>query len=492
MTSVFLFHRDFRLVDNSALNMAVRSGSKILPVFIFNPGQIDEKRNPYFSHPSVQFMCESLIELDSELTRLGSRLLMLQGETIAVLEGLHRASKLKSLFCNRDFTVFAQERDSAIRSWCDSHSITYTDCEDYDFVPLNKVVMNEGTSGARPFPVMSQYFNKLVKDAQNDKSFVRRPHSETITSDTFVRGLVTVPGFPSLEPASLEMFYKRKDTLVQKGGRSNGERCPAKVEELVETYSNDRNFPALERTTQISAHLKFGTVSIREFFYAIVSAASGSLDTHLLREVVFRSFYYKLWTHQRELQREVSIHQRIDEQIPWKHPKDAPLEWKAWITGPTGFPLADAGMRQLVVEGYVHGRPRMVLATVATRYLLFDWRECAKYFAKYLSDYDPILNAAGWVYSCSLGDNTQYICRAPMNPFRQSLNYDPDCLYIKKWIPELKDVSTRDIHDWSAKAKLKYHAVTYPAPIVDQIEVSRFVTAMWKDAARAADPKLRL
>ena len=489
MTSLFLFHRDFRLVDNSALNLALRSGSKIIPVFIFNPAQIDERKNPYFSHPSVQFMCESLVELDKELRRLGSRLFMFHGETVKVLDSIRASTKFSAVYSNRDFTVFAQERDAAIKSWCKSHSVSFVDCEDYDIVPADRVLMNEGTPGARPYTVLSHYFNKFVKDVYNEKTLARRPHSEPVGKETFVHSLGAVSGFPLLESSDLKKFYKHKDSLVQKGGRSQAEACLAKVDGLWKKYGNDRHYPALNATTRISAHLKFGNVSIREFFYAVVSAASGSLQTDLLREVVFRSFYYKIWTHQPKLQRDNSFHQHIDEQIPWKYPKDAPEEWEAWIGGTTGFPMADAGMRQLEAEGWVHGRPRMVLATVATRYLLFDWRECARYFATKLTDYDPILNSAGWGFGCSLGENAQNIWRAPMNPFLQSMNYDPDCAYIKKWIPELKNVPAKDIHDWSKKTKLKHPNVKYPAPIVDQKQVSNRATALWKDAARATNPR---
>ena len=474
MSSVFLFHRDFRLVDNSALNLALRKGVSIIPVFIFHPDQIDEAKNPFFSHPSVQFMCESLLELDMELRRYSSKLHMYHGDTLKVLDALHSASKFQTLFCNRDFTVFATERDAKIKDWCKKNSVTFTDCEDYDIVPQDRVLMNEGTPQARPYAVLSHYFNKFTKDVYAEKTLARRPHSESLDSKSFIHNPIDLKQFPLLTKDDLSRFYTKKPSLVQKGGRSQGLASMARVDSIWQKYSHDRHYPGKpEATTRISAHLKFGTISIREFFYQIVDASKGSLQSDLLREVVFRSFYYKIWTNQPKLQRDHSFHQHIDEQIPWRYPKDSPGDWEAWTKGMTGFPMADAGMRQLEVEGYVHGRPRMVLATVATRYLLFDWRECARYFATKLTDYDPILNAAGWGFGCSLGENAQNVWRAPMNPFLQSKNYDPDCEYIKKWIPELAKVSNKDIHDWSKKTKLRYPNVKYPAPIVDQKDVDR-------------------
>ena len=493
MTAVFLFHRDLRLVDNSALALAIKRGvSKIIPLFVLNPDQIDESKNPYFSHPSVQFMCESLAEVDSALRKRDSRLHIFHGDTVKVLDALYSANKFNYLYCNRDFTVYAHERDSKIKAWCKSNSVEYIDAEDYDIVPADRVLMNEGTPQARPYTVLSHYFNKFVKDAYSDKNLVRKPEpGPPEKSGLFVSSIVSPKQFSEVAVSDLHKFYKKNEHAILRGGRSNGMKALDRVPAVYKRYSVDRHLPGKsEGTVRISAHLKFGTVSIREFFWKILSDCSGgNIQNDLVREIVFRSFYYKIWTHQPKLQRDKSFHQHVDDEIPWKYPKDAPDQWKAWMTGTTGFPMADAGMRQLMHENYVHGRARMVLATVATRYLLFDWRECMRVFGQHLTDYDPILNSAGWGFGCSLGENAQNIWRAPMNPFLQSKNYDPECEYIKRWIPELKNVTAKDIHDWSKKTKAKYPNVAYPAPIVDQKEVSNRATALWKDAARKNDPK---
>ena len=488
MTSIFLFHRDLRLTDNSALSQALRKTRSILPVFILNQEQLSESKNPYFSHPSVQFMCESLADLDASLRGHSSRLSMYYGQsTEAVLASLHAVHKFDTLFCNRDFTVYAQERDARVKAWCKSHSVEYVDCEDYDIVPMNRVLMNEGLPGARPYTVLSHYYNKFVKDAYTDPSLVRKPHSEPISKDKLVHVSPTGKGLDLVSVDGLSKFYTSKASRIQKGGRKNGLAALDRVESIWKRYSVDRHLPGVDGTSKLSAHLKFGTISVREFFYRILSLTGGSLQNDLIREVVFRSFYYKIWTHQPQLQRDVSFNQDIDDEIPWKYPKDSPSEWDAWMKGTTGFPMADAGMRQLAVEGYVHGRARMVLATVATRYLLFDWRECARVFATQLTDYDPILNSAGWGFGCSLGENAQNIWRAPMNPFLQTKNYDPECTSVKKWIPELKNVPASDIHNWSKKTKLKHPMVKYPAPIVDQKDVSGRAVTLWKEAARKRD-----
>jgi len=492
MTAVFLFHRDLRLVDNTSLNRAFGRGvSKIIPLFVFNPDQIDEGKNRYFSHPSVQFMCESLTELDADLNKHKSRLYMFHDETVKVLDALHASNKFQYIFCNRDYTVYAKDRDTKIKSWCSSNSVQYVDFEDYDIVPSDRVLMNEGTPQARPYTVLSHYYNKFVKDAYSDKSLVRKPETLVTTTTSVFASSISIPS--SLHPVSIsdtDKFYKKNPNSIQKGGRSNALKSFERVPDVYKRYSADRHYPSKsESTTRLSAHLKFGTISIREFFWKILDSTGGNIQNDLIREIVFRSFYIKIWTHQPALQRDVSFHQYIDDEIPWKYPKDAPEEWKAWMEGKTGFPMADAGMRQLMHESYVHGRPRMVLATVAVRYLLFDWRECMRVFGQKLTDYDPILNSAGWGFGSSLGENAQNIWRAPMNPLLQSKNYDPDCSYIRKWIPELKNVTDKDIHDWSKKTKAKYPNVSYPAPIVNQKEASNRATTLWKDAARKKDPK---
>ena len=479
MSALFLFHRDFRLFDNSALNLAIKSGKKILPVFIFNPDQIDPPKNPFFSHPSVQFMCESLKELDEEIRKNGSRLHMFYGEYVEVLSSLHKSFLFDSIYSNRDITQFARQRDSRIKSWCQDNAVRYVDCEDYDIVSSSKILRKDKTN----FVVLTPYYEQLCIEFRRDKNVVPRPCSEPLKT-----GQLIVVDHPNLL-RSIDNFYEPKPTLIQKGGRSQALISLSKITPEWQTvYGTNRNLPSLpEGTTRLSAHLKFGTISVRELFHKILDVSNGVIEKNsLIREVVFRSLFYRLWGSQSRLQWTESFRQEIDKQIPWKYPNEAPELWQAWKAGKTGFPLADAGMRQLEVEGFVHNRPRMVLAAVASKYFLFDWRDCAKYFATKLTDYDPILNASGWNYAAGLGENAQNCWRSPMNPFSQNLNYDPDCEYVKKWIPELRNVPNKDILQWSKSTKKRYADVDYPAPLVDQAGVSNRVTKMWRDAIETA------
>ena len=284
---------------------------------------------------------------------------------------------------------------------------------------------------------------------------------------------------------TIKSYYTHNPNLITSGGRSFALKRLAILSKL-HNYDSDRNYPALELTTQLSAHLKFGTISVRELVHAACKEfhISESIPDHpLIRELVFRSFYIKMALENTGLQRDKSFRQDIDSQVPWlsKSSHEYAKLWKAWITGNTGFPLADAGMRQLNATGYMHGRVRMVAATVLTRYFMIDWRDGAKYFAQNLTDYDPISNNMGWQFSASLGENSQNVYRSPMNPFLQATNYDSDANFIKKWIPELKDIQAKDIHKglWSSVID------KYPAPIIDQKAASAKAVETWRKIARS-------
>lgn len=485
MSAVFLFHRDLRLEDNSALNLAAgNAANKVIPLFVLDDCQIDPHKNEYFSHPSVQFMSECLTDLNSELIKRGSRLVLGRGKTLSILDELHASTKFEFLYANRDVTVFAKERDAGINLWCVKNGVKYIDCEDYDIVSSDRLLYKKDAStDAKPYTVLSHYFNRFLKEAYTDKSLVRPVQTVPVKfahlNDKFK---FEVP------IAYLSSIYTPNPHALQHGGRSNGLTRIAKISDIYRRYPVDRHIPSVNGTTLLSGHLKFGTVSIREFFWEVARLAGNKFDNDLIREILFRSFYIKIWSNDPSLQRGSSIQQLIDDAIPWNTPKDAPDVWQAWVNGKTGFPMADAAMRQLKHENFVHGRPRMATATVATRYLLLDWRDCMKYFGQHLTDYDPIANAAGWAFGCSLGENAQNIWRAPMNPFLQSKNYDPDCAYIKKWLPELIPVPPRDIHNWSTATAKKYPSIKYPAPIVDQKTASNRATTLWKNAARKLNP----
>ena len=465
-TAVFLFHRDLRIDDNTTLIQTVREGYKIIPVFVFPTEQIEPKKNKFFSNSAVQFMCESLVDLDSTLKEYGSKLHLFRGEYTDVLSKIKSQIRFDRVCSNRDESIYAHQRDDKIKKWCEKHGIDFHQEEDYGLVGLRDGLLPDG----RPYSVLQQYYDRFDKDLD-----VRKPTKMSFQSSNFIQ----LHSFLTMNISEIKGFYKYNPNIKVHGGRRNGLKKLQSIKDHKE-YSTLREFPGKEGTTRASAYLKFGCFSIREMYWEVVK----HFGKHhgIIRELVFRDFYYKIYALKPELQRTEAFYAELDKHIPWKYDKK---RWDAWIHGRTGIPLVDAGMRQLASEGWMHNRVRMVVATVATRYLLLDWRLCAKFFYASLVDADPFSNTAGWQWSAGVGvQNMIARMRPPMNPFLQSKTYDAKCEYIKRWVPELKDVEARDIHRWfESSARDKYtqtHKIDYPAPIVDPKEASTATTQLFQ------------
>lgn len=458
MISLFIFHRDLRLNDNTALIEAIKSNDKIIPLFIFPPEQIDVNKNKYFSHPSVQFMCESLDELNNNFKSLNTKLYTFKGDTIVTLSHLYNHIKFNKIYQNEDYSVYAKKRDKDISNWCKNNNVEFCgNYEDYDIIPLKDGLLPDG----RPYTNLSQYLHKLETTQK-----IRDINMHKMKSDNFYNySLSSVNGYIKIN--DIHSFYNKNENIKQRGGRINALKIIKDLKKY-KKYNTERHIPALDNTTHISAHLHFGTVSIREFYWAVYNKLGK--DNGIIRQLAFRSMYLKIYALKPELQRGVAFRKKIDEAINWDN---NPKYWKAWITGTTGFPLVDAGMKQLHYENWVHNRVRIVVASVATRYLHLDWRICAKYYYQNLVDADTFNNTAGWGFSSGIGVDAAPYFRPPINPFIQSKKLDPNAEYIKKWLPELQNIEPKDIHNWNnPKVRMKYSNINYPEPIVDQKDAS--------------------
>lgn len=459
----FIFRRDLRIHDNTTLLKALQDGHTILPIFIFNPKQVDPKKNAYFSNGAVQFMCESLKELAKECPSL----LCFYGNDTDILAKLHTDVPFSAVYTNKDMSVFAQKRDQELRKWCGSRGIDFISEEDYGLFGSHEGLLSNG----QPYKVLAMYYKRYLKDLH-----VRAVSNEKLDKSSFkvIRSSHVFPW------EKIDKLYLHNEQIAQHGGRSLGLAILKKLK-MHKNYKNTRDFPALEGTTKVSAHLKFGTISIREMYHACVEAF-GTRDHPLIRELIFRDFYMKIYSMQPELQRGSAVLNELDKRIPWKYDKTL---WKAWTTGTTGFPLVDAGIRQLLKENWCHNRVRMLVASVATKYLLLDWRDCARWFYCQLVDADTFSNTAGWQWSCGVGVDAVPYWRAPFNPFLQSAKFDANAEYIRKYVPELHDVATKDIHKWNDPiVRAKYPSIAYPEPIVDHKEASASALRIWKAAAR--------
>lgn len=467
--TLFLFHRDLRVQDNTGLIAALKESLEILPVFIFPPEQIDPKTNKYFSNAAVQFMCESLQNLHHDTNET---LQLFKGDTIEILTNIHKHYPFTALYQNKDITHYATQRDSKIAAWCKKNNVVFVNTEDYDLFPMDVGLV---PSSQKPYTILAQYYGRYLKDLN-----VAKPAS---VSNKLVQKFVAtkVSLKSSIFINDLKQFYNHDANIEQKGGREYALNA-LKMLGSYKTYDKTRDFPANAKgTTKLSAYIKFGCVSIREVYWRAVEAFK-TRDHPFIRELIFRSHFYKNYYHRPELQRGRAYLHHIDTHIPWKYDRAV---FDAWKQGRTGYPLVDAGMRQLNTTHWMHNRVRMVVASVLTKYFLIDWRKGEQYFATQLVDYDPVSNLAGWGFGSSTGfDNPQTITRAPMNPMIQSSKFDADAEYIRHWVPELKDVPAKDIHRWDEeKIRAKYPNIAYPAPLVERKFASARAMKLWKAAA---------
>lgn len=490
--ALFLFRRDLRLEDNTALDAALEWArkrdvpTKVVCAFAFPEDQINPNKNKYFSNAAVQFMCESLEDLAKNLEQLGTKLHILQCSShVDYLRAVSKnvgQKRLVGVFFNKDHSVYANKRDKEIIVWCKANEIycpdDMHDLHDYDLVKPDEGLLPDG----RAYTNLSQYYNKFVKGLLT----VDKPKRGDARKTDFTILSSSLAGLKDIE--WIRTLYKQNEELAQKGGRQEGIKILKMIKDgSFAKYGHDRDFPALDATTKSSAHLHFGTVSIREMYWALRDKYGA--DNPLIRELVFRSFYIKIYTHNDKLQRGMAFQDEMDKKVPWISPKSAEGReyWQRWINGTTGFPLVDAGMRQLAATGWMHNRVRMLVATTATRYFMLDWRDCAKFFYSQLVDADTFSNTAGWQWSAGIGPDSAPYFRAPMNPFIQSKKFDEDAVYIKRWVPELADIPAKDIHKWDQqKIRDKYKDTSkYPAPVIEQKEASRRATETFKNARKA-------
>ena len=398
--NIFLFRRDFRIVDNLALNKLIEEcGNKgIYPMFIFNPKQIYAKNNQYFSNNCVQFMIESLDSLDQHIN-----VNYYEGDDIEVLTKLSKKYKINSIAYNKDYSPFAIKRDGIIEAWAKSKEIRIITAEDYTLYPMGTILNNKN----EPYQVFTPFYKKslLIK--------VKAPEPPIVKH-------INVIGIKNIKKFDKHKYYVVNDDLAVRGGREN---ALERFKNIMTDYAKVHDYPALDKTTKLSAYIKFGCVSIREVYF------NYNKVKELQRELVWREFYANILYYFPYVLGN-SFKEKYDN-IEWTNNK----EWfKKWCQGKTGYAMVDAGMSQLNKTGWMHNRLRMITAMFLTKDLLIDWRWGEKYFATKLVDYDPASNNGGWQWSASTGTDAQPYFRI-FNPELQLKRYDKDYEYIRTWIP---------------------------------------------------------
>lgn len=431
MATLFLFHRDLRVFDNTGLREALKA-APVIPVFIFTPSQILPKKNPYFSPGAVQFMIESLVDLNGP-EQLAGRLNIFYGEDIAVLTKIHKHTPLAHFYTNQDYTKYAIERDARIAQWCKKNGIAFHSSEDYPLLPINDALREPG----QPYKKYTPFFNKARSCCK-----VHRPQPATATSTAPAPSFIKL-SLPQYDPSQILNKLKDKPAAPAfTGGRKSAlaRLKYLKDHKFLKNYATLRDRPAIDGTSRLSPHIKFGTISIREVYWFVCDHISP--QSRLVNELFWRDFYLRITYFYPDIFAPPSSAPFAN--IPWNPTPSA--AFTAWKTGHTGVPLVDAAMRQLNTTGWMHNRTRMVTAMFLTKNLLINWREGERYFATKLIDYDPSSNNGGWQWSASTGVDGQPYFRV-FNPYRQAQRFDPEAAYIKEWLPELAHLTPKQIND---------------------------------------------
>lgn len=453
--SICIFRRDLRLQDHSALHAALQESAEVVPIFFFDPRQI-EKENKYRSMHAIQFMIESLADLDEQLHKKDGKLFCLYGKPEDLIVHLCIQYNVQAVFFNEDYTPFAHARDQAIKNICKKNNIV---C----YTLLDALLCDPHT----------------IKTKQNSVYNMFTPFYKTASTYTVNKPMELSKGTFYTKSIAQALTKKEIDTLLEgkhtkslatHGGTTHAQKLLYELDTL-KKYAKTRDVPSMN-TSLLSAHLKFGTVSVRQVYYAIAT----TLGTHhpLIRQLYWRDFFSYTALHKPEMFGSCLRPQYNT--ISWDNNKEWFLHWQK---GTTGFPIIDAGMRQLSSTGFMHNRVRMIVASFLVKDLHIDWQWGERYFAQQLVDYDPAVNNGNWQWTASVGIDAQPYFRI-FNPWLGQKKFDPDCIYIKKWIPALKNVPSASIHTWF-KAHEKHPLLKYPIPLVDHAYERQKSLALYKN-----------
>ena len=403
--SVFWFRRDLRLDDNLGLNAALSSGLKVIPIFIFDTEIINKLEKQDLR---IKMIHAALVKLNDAMLGNRCNVGMYLGNPKAVFESLLKKHKIKSVFVNRDYEPYALKRDKSIKSFLEKKNVTFKSFKDQVIFEKDEVVKDDGN----PYKVYTPYSRKWIEKL-NTSGF------ETCKSETKLNSLANI----ALPYLSLkEIGFDEKEFGIPLFNIDS---------KTIEKYEETRNFPYLNSTSRIGAHLRFGFISIRK----LVEKALKNSNKTYLKELIWREFFMQILWHFPYTEKK-SFKPKYDN-IKWLNNNE---EFKKWCEGNTGYPLVDAGMRELNQTGYMHNRVRMLVGSFLCKHLLIDWRWGEKYFAKKLLDYEMSSNVGNWQWVAGCGVDASPYFRI-FNPREQIKKFDKDLKYIKKWVPDYQTSS---------------------------------------------------
>lgn len=412
--NIFWFRRDLRLHDNAGLYHALKAGLPVVPLFIFDMAILDDLEDP--ADRRVSFIYNAISNMHETLIAAGSSMVVEHGQPAAVFNELIKRYHVESVFTNHDYEPYATERDNNVAQLLQSNNISFNTYKDQVIFDKNEVIKDDG----RPYTVFTPYSKRWLSKL----------------NDFYVKSYPTLNylnNFQKQEPSALP-------AIEEIGFKQTHEQFPSPEPPAakIADYDKTRDYPGIDGTSRIGVHLRFGTVSIRE----LVKRAQTSNAVYL-KELIWREFYQMILWHFPKVGRGHAFKAEY-EAIRWRNNED---EFDKWCKGQTGYPIVDAGMRQMNATGFMHNRIRMVTASFLAKHLLIDWRWGEAYFASKLLDYDLASNNGGWQWAAGSGCDAAPYFRI-FNPYLQTKRFDAGLKYVRTWVPEFEEFS-------------------YPKPIVD-------------------------
>ncbi|HEX8018574.1 deoxyribodipyrimidine photo-lyase [Mucilaginibacter sp.] len=427
--TLFWFRRDLRLDDNAGLYHALKSGNPVLPVFIFDKEILDQLEDK--DDARVTFIHQTIEDLRTQLHKQGSSLLIVHAKAQYAWDKLIKEYNITEVYTNHDYEPYAIQRDDEVAEKLHKHGIPFKTYKDQVIFEKGEVVKDDG----KPYTVYTPYQRKWY-------STLKPFYLKAYPTKKYFKNLYQTNALPA-------------PTLKDLGFEKSSLALPDKsYENVIKDYKEQRDFPAIKGTSHIGLHLRFGTVSIRE----LARTTHSYHDKTWLNELIWREFYMMILHHFPHTM-DHAFRPEYD-RIHWVNNE---TQFEAWCKGETGFPIVDAGMRELNATGFMHNRVRMIVASFLSKDLLIDWRWGEHYFARKLLDYEMASNVGGWQWAAGSGTDAAPYFRI-FNPDAQTKKFDPELQYIKKWVPEYADFSK------------------YPKPIVDHAAARDRCLAAFKKA----------
>lgn len=411
--NILWLRRDLRLFDQAALSSALHADLPVQVIFIFDRNILQEL--PVHDR-RVDMIHQILQQIDQTLKTYGSRLLCFHDTPLEAFKKIVQQLNVQAVFANRDYEPYALQREREIGEFLRKENISFLTSKDQVIFEQDEIVKDDGT----PYTVYTPY-SKKWKATIGDASL---PSFSCPLNHSTLRQSSEPVAFPSLE----SLGFRKTEFVYQ---------APTFDIDLIKNYHLTRDRPSLHGTTKLSIHLRFGTVSIRSLVRMAIMT-----NEKFLNELIWRDFYQNLLWHFPHMV--TGAFKKEYDEVMWRND---PAEFEVWCKGETGYPIVDAGMRELNATGWMHNRVRMIVASFLTKHLLIDWRWGEIYFAEKLLDFDLASNNGGWQWAAGSGADAAPYFRI-FNPYLQTLKFDNDLAYIRKWVPEFES-----------------HA--YPKPIVD-------------------------